>query len=911
MKRAHVSPLLLVLTAVISLSCGIGITLAAEDLAGVPMSAIDPEDFSLPDDIKDMALDEILKWLEEHPELIDDLPEDLLDAIKEKIESGDYTLEELQELLSEHPELAAVLEDKINEYLNNLKEEEEGEEPPYYASSEVMSVDDGTLDPDANQEELFTVDSSYQGEVHLRAQSYGDYVYGEGSFAQAPEFDSSIYMLSPLLYAGRSFESAGFRKETLTFHLNGLLDRGMPVGDYCATGYSTFGGANVPFSKSTESRVRRFQSEEYTAGFYPAYSPSDAALPSYLEADEANYYAFARKNYRNVPSELVYSLDRFIERNAWTSKTPPKQIEYLLQNCTYASQTFHPVGDPVQEFLESEEKVGTCTNFASAMTLLCRELGYPARLVGGYLIQAVAGSNSVKANAAHAWVEVYSSGHGWVRYDPTPAFKGAEAEQNAGSHGEVGDSAFDPESMKEANDDTLFSFSTSYEGEVYLRSASFLDYDPSTSSFGLDEIDSAESSLLFASESLESYWSNLGTPITMYMGKHRDAGMVFASYPSTYYAEGDSYSSSSSDVDMQPASDGRFFREDISTYSYLFYPEADFVYPIDDLSYRSSRLDDYTRLPSGYEELLSAFCEKNAIATLDDLKDFFLNRCELDNSQSNAPGDAIESFLNASRKGNSSVFAGAYTLIARYLGFPARFVSGYKTSSEGAYSRSNVKESDTYYWVETYEDGHGWKRVDPIAELQARPVDPIKITLIARYEGEYDGTLRSPSYEDIVLKEGELFPGDEIYDATFPAGLSPQYCCELSRLPFGNVKIRDKNGEDVTDHYQIACDYYGSYKISKKEITIATDGKEFKPSDEVTEESLMGPLLLSTLEELVEGDRYEIAYPESVLGFHNAGEEFDNNPTIRIFSASGEEVTNSCYIIHYVYGKVRIVSSES
>ncbi len=586
MKRAHVSPLLLVLTAVISLSCGIGITLAAEDLADVPMSAIDPENFSLPDNLKDMALEQLLDWIDNHPELLDDLPEDLVNAIKEKIESGGYTLEELQKLLNEHPELAAVLGEAIDEYLDNLKEEEEGEEPPYNASSDALTVDNGTLDPDADQEEVFTVDSSYQGEIHIRTQNYGDYVYGEGRFDKAPEFDSSIYMVSPLLYAGRSFENAGYRKQTLTFHLNGFLDYGMPVGDYCGTSYAPVGGKATPFSKSTESRVRRFQSSDYTVNFYPTYSPSDASLPSYLEADEANYYAFARKNYRNVPQELVYTLDRFIEQNALTSKTPPKQIEYLFKNYTYGALAFHPEGDPVREFLEGEEKVGTCTNFASAMTLVCRELGYPSRLVSGYCINAAAGTNSVKANSAHAWVEVYSSGYGWVRYDPTPASKSVEAEQNGGSHGEVGDSAFDPESMEEEKDETLFSFQTAYAGEVYLRSASFLDYDPSTSLFALDEVDASDSSLLYASQSLEANGDGAGTPITMYMGNRRDTGMVFASYPSTHYAEGSDYDAYlTSNKETKPANDGRFFREDVSTYSYLFYPTPNFLYTIDDSSY--------------------------------------------------------------------------------------------------------------------------------------------------------------------------------------------------------------------------------------------------------------------------------------------------------------------------------------
>lgn len=69
-----------------------------------------------------------------------------------------------------------------------------------------------------------------------------------------------------------------------------------------------------------------------------------------------------------------------------------------------------------------EFKQGYCEFFASAMTMLMRELGVPARYVLGYLPgqEQTDGSFSVDRSAAHAWVEVYFPGHGWVAFDPTP-----------------------------------------------------------------------------------------------------------------------------------------------------------------------------------------------------------------------------------------------------------------------------------------------------------------------------------------------------------------------------------------------------------------------------------------------------------------------------------------------------------
>jgi transglutaminase-like putative cysteine protease len=69
-----------------------------------------------------------------------------------------------------------------------------------------------------------------------------------------------------------------------------------------------------------------------------------------------------------------------------------------------------------------EVRVGFCERFASAMTMMLRTQGIPARYVVGYLPGQKTGARTwrVDRSAAHAWVEVYFPGHGWVRFDPTP-----------------------------------------------------------------------------------------------------------------------------------------------------------------------------------------------------------------------------------------------------------------------------------------------------------------------------------------------------------------------------------------------------------------------------------------------------------------------------------------------------------
>ncbi|MGO8992089.1 MAG: transglutaminase domain-containing protein [Polyangiaceae bacterium] len=77
--------------------------------------------------------------------------------------------------------------------------------------------------------------------------------------------------------------------------------------------------------------------------------------------------------------------------------------------------------DPLLDFL-FRHKLGYCTYFASAMALIARASGIPARLVTGYRVaewSPFAREYVVREKNAHAWVEAWVNG-AWRTYDPTP-----------------------------------------------------------------------------------------------------------------------------------------------------------------------------------------------------------------------------------------------------------------------------------------------------------------------------------------------------------------------------------------------------------------------------------------------------------------------------------------------------------
>ncbi len=82
--------------------------------------------------------------------------------------------------------------------------------------------------------------------------------------------------------------------------------------------------------------------------------------------------------------------------------------------------------EPLVRFLDS--KRGYCVQFTSAMVMLARSAGIPARMAVGYLPGSLDGDDRVVRIAdAHAWPELYFAQLGWVRFEPTPGTRSGVA----------------------------------------------------------------------------------------------------------------------------------------------------------------------------------------------------------------------------------------------------------------------------------------------------------------------------------------------------------------------------------------------------------------------------------------------------------------------------------------------------
>ncbi len=119
-------------------------------------------------------------------------------------------------------------------------------------------------------------------------------------------------------------------------------------------------------------------------------------------------------------------------------------IESFLRTFPYDEQIPSPPDDrDVIDYFIFDLRRGYCDYFASAMVVMLRTQGIPARVAQGYAggeFNAKTGRYDVRQNLAHSWPEVYFPGYGWQRFEPTPAGY-AHSPQRAESSQSAADSA--------------------------------------------------------------------------------------------------------------------------------------------------------------------------------------------------------------------------------------------------------------------------------------------------------------------------------------------------------------------------------------------------------------------------------------------------------------------------------------
>jgi transglutaminase-like putative cysteine protease len=192
-----------------------------------------------------------------------------------------------------------------------------------------------------------------------------------------------------------------------------------------------------PIVSAWSQRSALTSGERYdVTSFVPPTSPQDlSAMPvplvnsDVLRADPN--YSSLQALYLQLPSDLtplVWHTTQQWTQGATSAYGALKMLESHLNN--QAQFTYSLDNPPVPNNVDAvawllQTRQGYCTYYATAMTIMARQLGIPTRVVNGFSLGHLDSQRKVWAvdgSDAHSWVQAYFPGFGWINFDPTPGY---------------------------------------------------------------------------------------------------------------------------------------------------------------------------------------------------------------------------------------------------------------------------------------------------------------------------------------------------------------------------------------------------------------------------------------------------------------------------------------------------------
>jgi transglutaminase-like putative cysteine protease len=199
----------------------------------------------------------------------------------------------------------------------------------------------------------------------------------------------------------------------------------------------------VQFDLPVEIRYSKANSDKGTFGFDLASARSRRPLrdndtytvvSALTRADEQslrtvgsnfNYPSWFTDDYLQLPDRMparVSTLAKAITQGQMDQFDKAMAIEQYLRNSIKYNEAVAqpPSGRDAVDYLLFERPEGYCNYYASAMAVLARIVGIPARVASGYSQGDYQnGTYHILERDAHAWPELYFPGYGWIEFEPT------------------------------------------------------------------------------------------------------------------------------------------------------------------------------------------------------------------------------------------------------------------------------------------------------------------------------------------------------------------------------------------------------------------------------------------------------------------------------------------------------------
>lgn len=269
-------------------------------------------------------------------------------------------------------------------------------------------------------------DEPYRAELTGESETYNSYFYPSPAHTD-------------------SFKSADKRFTQICQNAGGIFFRYNVSRSYREQFTLTFLSERFSESEAAQSLLKASSKStwaEFLSDLTDAIPPSETeyaaaaqdAVRNYLAArDYAAEYA-AREEIPQTVSALAHELTDSLGSDYEKASAIRDYLKY--GNFVYDLDFPITDADNVETFL-FENKTGVCYQFASAMAQLCRAIDLPTRYYEGYAMNTpytgLSGNwdFAVTTEQAHAFVDVYVAGYGWMSFDPTAGTDtAAAADQN-------------------------------------------------------------------------------------------------------------------------------------------------------------------------------------------------------------------------------------------------------------------------------------------------------------------------------------------------------------------------------------------------------------------------------------------------------------------------------------------------
>lgn len=270
------------------------------------------------------------------------------------------------------------------------------------------------LDGIQNNSTFFLVDSSVTQTMYLKIASYGNYDTSISQFVDAPVYSGLISDTYSAYYLpSYSLSSSG---------LSSLSAKITPKLGVYAIPYYTIAGS---YPQTSDTVISGDATDVYYVDHYKWSGLSGPSLPSMCVDFESDYGKFVRENYLSIDPETAAFMNGIIAENDFsaTDKEIINKVARYIQNAADYNLEYdremESADNIIIAFL-SKYKEGVCRHYAAAATMLYRALGIPARYTVGFVANVRSNVTAEVTGAmAHAWVEVYVDGFGWVNVEVT------------------------------------------------------------------------------------------------------------------------------------------------------------------------------------------------------------------------------------------------------------------------------------------------------------------------------------------------------------------------------------------------------------------------------------------------------------------------------------------------------------